>query len=187
MGIQLQHNPSTQDNYFSHIIDSLNIGLISVDQSGTILAFNPAAEKISGRERADVLGGDFDGALGHGFFQNGDLQFGLIKEIDANTEIASRVQRFDKQCIDVFLSIAPVLSKNGKKVGTVLMLDDSMVQDKRLDDQSDRTDRLAAMGEMAAQIAHEIRNPLGSIELFASVLEKDLEGFEGLKEIAAGP
>jgi signal transduction histidine kinase len=38
-----------------------------------------------------------------------------------------------------------------------------------------RTEKFAAMGEMAANIAHEIRNPLGSIELFASLLIKDLK------------
>jgi len=40
----------------------------------------------------------------------------------------------------------------------------------------ERNDRLRAMGEMAAGIAHEIRNPLASIELFASILKKDSEG-----------
>ncbi len=42
--------------------------------------------------------------------------------------------------------------------------------------QSQRKERLAAMGEMAAKIAHEIRNPLGSIELFATSLQAALEG-----------
>ncbi len=40
----------------------------------------------------------------------------------------------------------------------------------------ERTRRLAAMGEMAAKIAHEIRNPLASIEIFASILVRELEG-----------
>ena len=40
------------------------------------------------------------------------------------------------------------------------------------------------MGEMAVRIAHEIRNPLGSIELFSTMLEKDLEDYEELKELA---
>ncbi len=46
---------------------------------------------------------------------------------------------------------------------------------KRLEKQSERNDRLTAMGEMAARIAHEIRNPLGSIELFASILQREIE------------
>ncbi len=45
---------------------------------------------------------------------------------------------------------------------------------RRLEEQMDRNTRLAAMGEMAVQIAHEIRNPLGSIELFTSILQKEI-------------
>ena len=47
-----------------------------------------------------------------------------------------------------------------------------------------RNDRLTAMGEMAVKIAHEIRNPLGSIELFATILKKELDDFGELRTIA---
>ena len=45
---------------------------------------------------------------------------------------------------------------------------------EQMEERVQRTNRLAAMGEMAAKIAHEIRNPLGSIELFASLVRRDL-------------
>lgn len=48
----------------------------------------------------------------------------------------------------------------------------------------ERNRRLAAMGEMAAKIAHEIRNPLGSVAIFASLLERDLEGDSERKTLA---
>src|SRR5882762_2746970 len=54
----------------------------------------------------------------------------------------------------------------------------------------ERKNRLAALGEMAAGMAHEIRNPLGGIQLYASMLSKDLAGEPGglelVKKIAAG-
>lgn len=49
---------------------------------------------------------------------------------------------------------------------------------KKLEAERQRDEKLVLMGEMAANIAHEIRNPLGSIELFASLLERDLKGDE---------
>ncbi len=50
--------------------------------------------------------------------------------------------------------------------------------------QESREDRLAAMGRMAAELAHEIRNPLGSLALFAGMLVEDLEGQEGPQDLA---
>jgi len=55
---------------------------------------------------------------------------------------------------------------------------------KQESERSQRKDRLAAMGEMAAKIAHEIRNPLGSIELFATSLQASLEEQPELQVLA---
>lgn len=50
--------------------------------------------------------------------------------------------------------------------------------------EQDRTSRLVAMGEMAASLAHEIRNPLGSMELYCSLLKKDLKNQPQSLELA---
>jgi signal transduction histidine kinase len=55
---------------------------------------------------------------------------------------------------------------------------------RELEDRLQRRNRLAAMGEMVGRIAHEIRNPLGSIELFASMLHRDLSGAPALRKYA---
>ncbi len=53
-------------------------------------------------------------------------------------------------------------------------LQESTLEQDKLREQAERNKRLAALGEMSARIAHELRNPLGSIELFASLLKKGL-------------
>ncbi len=58
------------------------------------------------------------------------------------------------------------------------------VMASRLNNQDNRTDRLAALGEIIVKLAHEIRNPLGSIQLYASTLIYDLEGYNELKSLA---
>jgi two-component system sensor histidine kinase FlrB len=61
--------------------------------------------------------------------------------------------------------------------GTVYVIDEITLL-KKFEKEKQRGIQLQTMGEMAANIAHEIRNPLGSIELFASLLERDLAGNE---------
>jgi two-component system, sensor histidine kinase FlrB len=67
----------------------------------------------------------------------------------------------------------PLTDASGSHIGTLHILRD-ITEVKSLEEQGKRVERLSAMGEMAVELAHEIRNPLGSIELFASLLEKKL-------------
>jgi signal transduction histidine kinase len=78
----------------------------------------------------------------------------LGRIIMAYSEVTERLQRSHDQLTE-----------------TVRRLQDELGEKNRL---LERSNRLAALGEMAAGMAHEIRNPLGGIQLYASVLEKDL-------------
>jgi two-component system sensor histidine kinase FlrB len=71
------------------------------------------------------------------------------------------------------LSIGQITSDNLN--ATVYVIDDITTL-KKFEWEKQRGEKLQLMGEMAANIAHEIRNPLGSMELFASLLERDLAG-----------
>jgi signal transduction histidine kinase len=79
--------------------------------------------------------------------------------------------RVGERILEVLTS--PVKTKEGTRVGTVhILLDVTRVE--KLEEMAKRTEKFAAMGEMAADIAHEVRNPLGSIALSASLLLKGL-------------
>ncbi len=67
--------------------------------------------------------------------------------------------------------------------GFVYVMDD-ITRLKRLENERLRNEKLQLMGEMAANIAHEVRNPLGSIELYASLLSRDLEKDAEKKRLA---
>jgi signal transduction histidine kinase len=81
------------------------------------------------------------------------------------------------------IAISPVTVQPEGKIGTVLSLTD-VTRMQNLETQANRTGRLTAMGEMAVRIAHEIRNPLGSIELFATMLMDDLKEYDDLAALA---
>jgi signal transduction histidine kinase len=78
-------------------------------------------------------------------------------------------------------SSSPIFDTAGEFIGTVNVVSD-ITELKTLRERVIKTDRMAALGEVAARVAHEIRNPLVSLGGFAKRLEKKLEG--NLKEYA---
>jgi PAS domain S-box-containing protein len=79
------------------------------------------------------------------------------------------------------MSCSPIIDISGRFMGTVNILSD-ITELKNLRERVIKTERMAALGEVAARVAHEIRNPLVSLGGFARRLEKRLNG--GLKEYA---
>jgi PAS domain S-box-containing protein len=170
-------------NYLHNILESLTTGVVVIDPAENITTFNRAAEEITGLSSKKVTGKDFDSTFASTSFLESLKQLGIIKGKRQNVSAEVEIIHNNKGPIHVNLSTFPVKNPQKEKVGTAITLQD-ITELKRLEKKANRTDRLAAMGEMAAEIAHEIRNPLGSIELFATTLRKDLEGTGELEAIA---
>ena len=160
-------------NYLNDILESLTNGVIVVDRSGRITTFNQTAGNLTGLKPQNCLGKTLKEVFPFDLFEN------LVAKLEKNRrETAYQDQDIttpDKKIIHARVSASPVWDNHGGQIGTVLILQDR-TDLRRLEEFAHRNQRLREMGEMAAGIAHEIRNPLGSIELFASLLKKDLEG-----------
>ncbi len=160
-------------NYLNDILESLTNGVIVVDRSGRITTFNQTAGNLTGLKPQNCLGKTLKEVFPFDLFEN------LVSRLEKNRrETAYQDQDIttpDKKIIHARVSASPVWDNHGGQIGTVLILQDR-TDLRRLEEFAHRNQRLREMGEMAAGIAHEIRNPLGSIELFASLLKKDLEG-----------
>ena len=170
-------------NYLRNILESLTTGVIVIDLSGRITTFNRAAERMTGEKSKEIRGEKIDHILNLKKFSTLAAQPNIIKNGNQKSEIETEILQKGTDPVHVGFSSFPVTNPQGGKIGTAITLQD-ITQLKKLEEKATRTDRLAAMGEMAAEIAHEIRNPLGSIELFATTLKKDLADFEDLKQIA---
>lgn len=83
--------------------------------------------------------------------------------------------RRDGERLVLSLLLSDVTDFQGNPVGSVLLIND-ISEVRRFREQAERNSRLTAMGEMSVRIAHDLRNPLGSIELFASILKKEING-----------
>lgn len=153
------------------IVESIRSGVVTTDLDGRIYTFNAAAEEITGYKQHDVRG------------QDASIFFGEIKDIiDSSLEIHSTQAspRFEADCLTadglrlrLGFTISPLSSEAGNTTGTVITFQD-LTHIRALEETSRRQDRLAAIGRMAASIAHEIRNPLAAMRGSIQMLRADM-------------
>lgn len=155
------------------IVESIRSGVVTTDLEGRIYTFNAAAEEITGYREKDVRG------------QDASIFFGEIKGIIASTvdiHASQAAPRFEADCLTadglrlrLGFTISPLFSEAGDTTGTVITFQD-LTHIRALEETSRRQDRLAAIGRMAASIAHEIRNPLAAMRGSIQMLRSDMEG-----------
>ncbi|HWN98665.1 MAG TPA: ATP-binding protein [Blastocatellia bacterium] len=154
------------------IIESMRSGLVTTDLGRHIVTFNRAAEEITGYKANDVRG------------QNVFTIFGDIeRQIEVGLEsirTRTRLPRFDVGCrtadgreIHLGFSVAPLVDEAENSRGYVLTFQD-LTEVMELEREVRRQERLAALGKMAAGLAHEIRNPLASMRGSVQVLASEL-------------
>jgi two-component system sensor histidine kinase PilS (NtrC family) len=155
------------------IIESVRSGLITTDLRGDIITFNRAAEEITGYKASDVRGKNIYAIFGD-----------IGKQIEVGLEsirTRSRLPRFDIDCrtaegapIHLGFSVAPLVDDAEPERGYVLTFQD-LTEVMELEREVRRQERLAALGKMAAGLAHEIRNPLASMRGSVQVLASELD------------
>lgn len=136
------------------ILESLPMGVLVMDDCELITRSNRAAEALLGvtddelrnRHASEILAG-------------------------AGLGVCDRPQRIGQAVVSI--SQVPLHNDSGEHSGHLILFQD-ITRIYQLEEQLQRKERLAAMGELIGRIAHEIRNPLGSVELFASMLQRDL-------------
>lgn len=145
------HENEAMRLHLSGILDSLSTGVLVLDEAGIVTRSNAAAIMLLNVSQDTVHG-----------------RAGAEVLASLNLAVSEHPQRLGQRLLTVAhnpMAAAP---------GSLLLIHD-VSQMCELEARLQRQHRLAAMGEMVGRIAHEIRNPLGSVELFASLLRRDLE------------
>ncbi|HJR62012.1 MAG TPA: ATP-binding protein [Vicinamibacterales bacterium] len=153
-----------------HIIDSLTSGLATTDIEGRILTFNRAAAAITGIAESDAVGASALDVLS--LSPEFQALFSAHPEHPRLPRMDATFRRKDGRQIELGLSTALLFTPRGE-TGFLLTFQD--VTDTRRRDREARVQqRLAAVGEMAAGIAHEIRNPLASMAGSIQILRHEV-------------
>ncbi|MDH4187570.1 MAG: ATP-binding protein [Nitrospira sp.] len=164
----LRKNLSMNEQLRDHltaIVESLSTGLLVMDDAGVVTRCNQAGTQLLGLAHEQIIGRTLADCLAEA-------------RLDGDAYPLTT-----RQGAAVSLSHRTLQTRDGRQAGSVALIQD-VTAVRELEDRLQRRNRLEAMGEMVGRIAHEIRNPLGSIELFASMLRRDLHDAPALRGYA---
>ncbi len=169
----LQNDLHLKNEELTNVLQSLSNGLIVTDLNARIQTFNRAAVAITGIEKDIAMGQGINELLSTSVLPDAldDDAFDAINNGNHQQFVYTKA---DGSEITVDSSTTLMRSDENERQGIIINLTD-ITQLKRLEEEAERKNRLTAMGEISMQVAHEIRNPLGSIELFLSMMRMDTD------------
>ncbi|MEA1971882.1 MAG: ATP-binding protein [Candidatus Cloacimonadota bacterium] len=159
--------------FLNSILEHIYSGVIVVNNFGNVTVFNKAAETITHKNKVDLLNKNYQS-----FFNPQDMNKSksLLYTLATGQESHHRQKIIvtpdgKKKTIEFSTSI--IRDNNNKQLGVAEIFND-ISELKKMQEKVSHVETLAALGEMASSVAHEIRNPLGGIGGFAGLLERKL-------------
>jgi two-component system sensor histidine kinase PilS (NtrC family) len=160
--------------FHENIVRSISSGVFTADPMGCITSFNPAAQEATGYMITQVVGRPWREIFNSHPDQESDEPFGGA--VSTTTRFEVECKRADGNRLILGMTLSP-LHEQGRQTGLVGVFKD-LTQVRDLEEEMQRKEWLASLGEMSAGMAHEIRNPLGALAGAMQMLRKDATGDE---------
>jgi two-component system sensor histidine kinase HydH len=168
----------TQD-YSRIVFTNMPIGLLSINLSGKVVAYNPKVLEILDLDERAILKQRIDQII--------DFQGFSLNRTPTGCDTVLEKELFHRKnsdhAIPISLSSTPIIDDKNICLGALIIIRD-LSEIKRLEEKVRRSEKLAAVGELAAGLAHEIRNPLSSIRGFAQFFKHTLKDHPREQEYA---
>ncbi|MGM0681861.1 MAG: two-component system sensor histidine kinase NtrB, partial [Thermodesulfobacteriota bacterium] len=161
---------------YKQIFDDINTGIITVDDQGLVTSFNRAAEKITAYKNSEIFGRKAADYLPQLYEEN---------IVDPENRSMFWLNRKDGGKIPIGYSWTPLNINEGNGKSRVYTIQD-LSRIKEMEDKVRQAEKMAAIGKMAAGLAHEFRNPIAAISGASQVLKKEIPGnssYDGLIKI----
>lgn len=157
--------------FHENVVQSMSGGLFTTDLEGRITSFNRAGEEITGFTKEETLGKSWWEL----FSQQDPKVFGYrLETADSPFRFDTETQRKEGARLLLGVTLTSLLDDRGQKTGLVGMFQD-LTRIRAIEEEMKKRERLASIGEMAAGMAHEIRNPLAALSGSMQVLNRELK------------
>jgi PAS domain S-box-containing protein len=159
--------------FLNGILTSLSAGVIAVDREGYITHFNPAASLMLGIPVREPLGKRYREVIPPGQ----PVEANALRSVETGKAVEAvekQIELADGSLMVVSTSTAILKDSRGEATGAVEVFHD-LTRIKKMEQEIARLNTLAALGEMAAAVAHQVRNPLSGILGYGSLLKRDLD------------
>jgi signal transduction histidine kinase len=167
------------DRFYRHLVTHLRTGVLAVTRDGQVAVMNDMAYRVLGlRPQPDDLDRRFEDVLE----ECPEVVRVLHQALDSSILPNRAEMRLRKTGRAIGYSLSHIHDDDGQMVGATFFFKD-LTRVEQIEERERLRDRLAALGEMAAAIAHEVKNPLASIEIMAGVLKRQLTDREDALEI----
>ena len=159
-------------NYLNNILSSMNSGVVCTDSEENITIFNRAAETLTGFSAKDLIGKKY--SVFYVDERSKDHQpMEVFKNKNKVIQHEKLIRRNNGELLPVKFCMSQIQSEDKEPVGVVEVFED-LTEFRKLEKEIEQGRTLMALGEMAGHVAHQIRNPLGAIAGFTTLLERNL-------------
>ncbi len=154
--------------YLNSLVESLSAGVVAIDNEGKITIFNRTAAEMIGIQAESAIGKSYLDVLS----TEGSPQ-GAYHTLINGPEVRGVERKFSGSGFTVISQTCWVIDSFGERIGVMELFEDVTIA-RGLEDRLEQQKTLSALGEMAASVAHELRNPLAGIGGYAAMLKEEL-------------
>lgn len=153
------------------IVESVNVGLLAVDEDGRIIRCNSPFEQMMGLDREQVVGRVVEDIFDHSFALNLENILGKSRWHLTEIRNAYKLHTYDKggKSLILNVAVAPLRSVSNQQTGAIIVLENVSSRVK-LEETLQQSEKLSSIGLLAAGVAHEVNTPLTGVSSYTQML-----------------